>query len=65
MKKSYSLSKPRTNQSLADKKAPKDKPSAESVVGDALELPQPLNDLVGYPSGYNRTKQKIYYLVFI
>ena len=52
IKKSHSLSKPRTGQRLANKKAPKDKPTAESVVGDSLGLPKPLNDLVGPASGY-------------
>ena len=60
MKKSYSLSKPRTSQRLANKKAPKDKPTAESVVGDSLGLPQPLNDLVGPASGYTKTTTNIF-----
>ena len=53
MKKSYSLSKSRTSQRLANKKAPQDKPAAEPVVGDSLGLSQPLNDLVSPASGYN------------
>ena len=52
MRKAFSFDKPRTSQQLANKKAPKDKPTAEPVVGDSLGLSQPLNDLVGPAPGY-------------
>ena len=47
-----SIVNPRASQRLAYKKAPKEKPATQLVVGNTLGLSQPDTDLVGPSSGY-------------
>ena len=53
IRKVCNIDNPRTSQRLANKKAPKEKPVTQPVVGDTLELSQPETYLVGPSSGHN------------
>ena len=53
IRKAFSIDNPRISQLLANKKAPKEKPSTQTVVGNTLGISQPVTDLAGPSSGYN------------
>ena len=53
IRKAFSIDNPRMSQRLANKKAPKEKPATQPVVGDTLGLSQPETDLVGPSPGYS------------
>ena len=52
-RKVFIVDNPRTSQQLTSKKAPKEKPSTQPVVGDTKGLSQPETDLVGPSTGYS------------